>query len=292
MEDLKDEFYVVSFDMKSYGQSSKQKSLKMWPAEHDIGGNFSAHMLADEVVTAIDKIGISEFHLVTIDMSSYCLYRIPVQYPERVLSYVKEPKQTAKFMDRMRDTILRSLYQRHEKSLTNPRAYQTISNEEIERILHEFSYPDGNPIAWENMPIYEFSYPDGNPIAWVEYANFLESPFKDSLRCYPQYKCPVYVLQGANDPGQPPYYFDGTVETIIEDDNFWPWSDFFPYGPVQKTRPVKNGKKAEDFFPNAPVALYESVAEAGHFLPVEKPKYTSDSLRLFFKGQKESCFAT
>jgi pimeloyl-ACP methyl ester carboxylesterase len=61
-------YYAIAFDLKGEGQTSKPLSVVLYPEFSELGGNYSFSFAGDEIVGALDAIGVDKFHLVSHDL--------------------------------------------------------------------------------------------------------------------------------------------------------------------------------------------------------------------------------
>jgi len=290
MLNLSNEYFVTGWDIKGMGQSSKPYSNKIWPELNELGGDYSPEVSTDEIMTALHQIGVDRVTIVTLDMSSWIFATTAGNWSDRIRSYIKcqstvavhderhvpqfkrfqyFPKLTLDYLDARRDLLVLSLLDNPEGALTNSRVVQQLDNTTLERVLHDFSYP-------------------GCLRGWVSYINSLplgRQQMLNQVEAYKTYNFPTFILQGAGDPAQPPYYFDGTYELFISW-GIWPYVSSFPWGYYSEVIPVEPDLQADKHCTKYfPMAVYESIPDAGHFFPHEKPEHVSTSIRQFLKGE-------
>lgn len=70
LESLAERYYLVAFDLKGCGQSSMNYPQALFPEVKDPSGDYTLTLQADEIATALDKLGIKRFNLVTLDLGS------------------------------------------------------------------------------------------------------------------------------------------------------------------------------------------------------------------------------
>src|SRR5262249_25765032 len=82
-------YHLVSFDLKGTGQSSMNYPQRLFPEVNDPGGDYSLEMQAEELVTALDTLGVQRFTLVTLDLGTIIGDILAGQYPERIRRYMR-----------------------------------------------------------------------------------------------------------------------------------------------------------------------------------------------------------
>src|SRR5262249_2029771 len=76
-------YYLVAFDLKGTGQSSMNYPRRLFPEVNDPGGDYSLDMQAEELVTALDALGVQHFTLVTLDLATIIGDILAGKYPAR-----------------------------------------------------------------------------------------------------------------------------------------------------------------------------------------------------------------
>jgi pimeloyl-ACP methyl ester carboxylesterase len=194
MQALGKQFRVLAFDLKGYGQSDKRE------------GDYSGSAVAAELIQVLDSLGIEKFRLGGHDWGVMIGDHICNRVPDRVEQYVRcclslhaydprnslhhqwnsqNPEAASRLM-RNADAYVRVWFDTSCKPETRP------SEEEIRRIVEEFSYPG----VAEAVPRY----------------------FRDVRRAepvdYSRFTMPVLYVHGEHDPRQPIEYARGMEEHV------------------------------------------------------------------------------
>jgi pimeloyl-ACP methyl ester carboxylesterase len=273
---------------------------RLFPEVNDIGGDYSLEMQAEELVTALDQMGVKHFNLVTLDLGTIIGDILAGKYAERVRGYMRaqqplvghfrssipqgrilRSRRGARLITAILEgapgALLRILYGRTGWPLLDSmkRTKQSMPDEVLKEAEQETSHPFlhgprmGKPgtfaCAWAGL--YQHNR---------DYMRYL----RDNLHAYSRYTFPVLLVQGMHDIAMPPMRFDGSTGMAFKavrsvmlsrpffadgrglEDGYVPWLDLIP----GCTRPLH----AEEFFPNAPHVALKFV-DAGHFIPLEAP---------------------
>jgi len=225
-------YHLVAFDLKGTGQSSMNYPQRLFPEVHDPGGDYALEMQAEELVTALDKLGVQHFNLVTLDLGTIIGDILAGQYPERILRYMRcQQPLVGHFRSSIpQGHILRS--QRGARLLTAllepaPGAllrilYGRTGWPVLDRSMKRTKHP--MPDAALQEAAQEASHPfqrgprTGRPgafaCAWAglyqhnqDYMRYL----RDNLHAYRKYTFPVLLVQGTHDIAMPPSRFDGST---------------------------------------------------------------------------------
>jgi len=225
-------YYLVAFDLKGTGQSSMNYPQRLFPDVNDPGGDYSLDMQAEELVTALDTLGVQHFNLVTLDLGTIIGDILAGKYPERIRRYMRcQQPLVGHFRSSIpQGRILRS--QRGARLLTTileaapgallrilyGRTGWLVLDRAMKRTKH--SMPD----AVLEEAVQEASHPfrrgprTGRPgafaCAWAglyqhnqDYMRYL----LDNLHAYRRYTFPVLLVQGTHDIAMPPSRFDGST---------------------------------------------------------------------------------
>lgn len=195
IEEVSKKFRVIAVDLKGYGQSDKSD------------GDYSAQGVASELIALFDDIGLERFSLVTHDWGSVIGDHIASMIPERIIKYVRmqapllkiEPANHPQFLlfkDQDLAVSIMSQAQVFVTKVYESRTVQKISDEDMERIIFEFSRPG----VAEAIPRYFRDFSMESEV--VKRERFRKMSF------------PVLVLQGENDPAQPLWYFEDIDEVF------------------------------------------------------------------------------
>jgi pimeloyl-ACP methyl ester carboxylesterase len=227
-----DRYHVVAFDLKGTGQSSKNYPRRLFPEVNDPGGDYALEMQAEELIAALDKMGVQQFNLVTLDLGTIIGDILAGRYPERILRYVRcqQPllghfrssipqgrilrkprgaKVLTAMLEAAPDALLRVLYgrtgwpllDRSMKRTKHPMPDSAL-REAVEEASHPFTSglragrPGAFACAWAGL--YQHN---------VDYMRYL----RDNLQAYRNYTFPVLLVQGTHDIAMPPSRFDGST---------------------------------------------------------------------------------
>jgi pimeloyl-ACP methyl ester carboxylesterase len=225
-------YHLVAFDLKGAGQSSMNYPQRLFPEVHDPGGDYALEMQAEELVTALDKLGVRRFNLVTLDLGTIIGDILAGQHPERILRYMRcqQPlvghfassipqgrilrnqrgaRLFTALMEAAPDALLRILYGRTGWPLLDRSMRRTkhpMPDAALREALQEASRPfprgprAGRPgtfaCAWGGL--YQHNQ---------DYMRYL----RDNLHAYRKYTFPVLLVQGTHDIAMPPSRFDGST---------------------------------------------------------------------------------
>ena len=296
-----DRYYLVAFDLKGTGQSSMSYPQRLFPEVNDAGGDYSLEMQADELVTALDQMGVKHFNLVTVDLGTIIGDILAGKYSDRIRRYMRAQQPLVghfrssipqgrilrsrpgargltAILEGAPGALLRILYGRTGWPALDGfrRTKQSMSDEALQEAEQEASR------AFSHGP--RTGKPGTFACAWAglyqhnrDYMRYL----RDNLQAYSRYTFPVLLVQGTHDIAMPPMRFDGSTGMAFKEvrsamlsrpffadgrgleDGYVPWAGLIP----GCNRPLR----AEEFFPNAPYVALEFI-DAGHFVPIEAPE--------------------
>jgi len=86
---LAERYYVVAFDLKGAGESSMNYPQGLFPDVNERGGDYTLEMQADELATALEKMSVPRFNLVTLDLGTIVGDLLAGRYPKRVIRYMR-----------------------------------------------------------------------------------------------------------------------------------------------------------------------------------------------------------
>ena len=225
-------YYLVAFDLKGTGQSSMNYPQRLFPEVHDAGGDYSLDMQAEELVTALDQLGVQHFNLVTLDLGTIIGDILAGKYPERIRRYMRcqqplvghfrasipqgrilRSRRGARILtailEAAPDALLRVLYGRTgwpvlDRSMK--RTKHPMPDEALHEAVQEASH------AFRQGP--RTGRPGVFACAWAglyqhnrDYMRYL----RDNLQAYRRYTFPVLLVQGTHDIAMPPTRFDGST---------------------------------------------------------------------------------
>jgi pimeloyl-ACP methyl ester carboxylesterase len=225
-------YHLVAFDLKGTGQSSMNYPERLFPEVHDPGGDYALEMQAEELVTALDQLGVQHFNLVTLDLGTIIGDILAGQYPERILRYMRCQQP---LVGHFRSSIPQGRLLRSRRGARLLTAVLEAAPGALLRILYgRTGWPvldrsmkrtkDPMPDAALQEAEQEASHPfrkgprTGRPgafaCAWAglyqhnrDYMRYL----RDNLHAYRRYAFPVLLVQGKHDIAMPPNRFDGST---------------------------------------------------------------------------------
>lgn len=307
LEALAQSYHVIAFDLKGCGQSSMNYPQKLFPQLNDLGGDYTLSFQGDEIVTALDKLGIKRFNLVTLDLGTIIADLLAGKYSDRIIRYIRcqQPlvghfrsaipqgqflrrKVIARWftslMEADASSLLRVLYGRTGWSWLDQqmkRSKSSLSDSVLESAITEVSYPfedgprKGKPgtfaCAWAGL--YQYNQ---------DYQQFIEN----NLQAYQKYTFPLFLFQGIHDLAMPPERFDGSTGMAFKSIRTGNGSEKLLSRPFDRQgRGLGEGYKpwgefipncdrplqVEEFFPNSPSVKLQFF-NTGHFIPVEAPE--------------------
>ncbi len=227
LEALSDAYHVIALDLKGYGQSDKAD------------GNYAIDHVAEEILALLEEIGLEQWNLVTHDWGSLIGDFLAGRHPERVLQYVRMEAPLAAFdaSNHPQFTLFRDQdYARHlfanaeafVRFVYQERTVQAVPETDLQHIIEEFSRPG----VAEAVPRY--------------FRDMSEPVLRERAALYAHMHFPVLLLQGALDPAQPRWYFEGAVS----------------------------------LFPRAELHF---IPDAGHFIELERPEVVTEEIRAFLR---------
>lgn len=179
----------VAFDLKGYGQSSKTE------------GDYRHEAAAEELVAALDRIGIGRFNLIANDRGSVQGDFIAANHPDRVLRYARGEQHLHHFHPALapqapmfRDSPFTGLMADRTRFVVM--IYTWISrielpDDEMRRVIQEFSYPDIDKAVPRYFNTSTFR------MEWIA----------RRTRLLDRWKCPVMVIQSHDGLVQPREYY-------------------------------------------------------------------------------------
>jgi pimeloyl-ACP methyl ester carboxylesterase len=299
-------YHMVAFDLKGSGQSSMNYLQRLFPEVNDAGGDYSLEMQADELVTALDQLGIQHFNLVTLDLGTIIGDILAGKYPERVRRYMRcqQPlvghfrasipqgrilrsqrgaRLLTAILEGARGALLRILYGRTGWPVLDSmkRTKQPMPDEALRDAMQETSH------VFRNGP--RTGKPGVFACAWAglyqhnrDYMRYL----RDNLHACSLYSSQYFSCRGHTTL---PCRARGSTGRQVWlsrryglsccrglGDGYVPWGDLIP----GCTRPLH----AKEFFPNAPYVALEFV-DAGHFVPLEASETFNRLLEQFLTSR-------
>ncbi|MEU1405666.1 alpha/beta hydrolase [Streptomyces sp. NPDC005728] len=215
LEALGKEYRCLAIDLKGYGQSSKGT------------GDFRQEGVAIQLQALLDQLHVDRFSLITHDRGTPVGDHLVARMGERVIRYGRGQQHLWHLHPDLHPQQDLFIAADAPSLLADARrfvvmAYSMLSEREVKvsdlvRTVQEFSY-DGISTA---VPRYFNS------------SSFRQEWIDRRTRLIPQWKCPVLLLQGADDPVQPrEFYTDpeaiaqlpqGSGVHLFDSGHFWPF---------------------------------------------------------------------
>lgn len=251
-------YHLVAFDLKGTGQSSMNYPQRLFPEVNDTGGDYALEMQAEELVTALDKMGVQHFNLVTLDLGTIIGDILAGKYPERIRRYMRcqqplvghfrsaipqgrilRSQRGARLLTAILEAapgaLLRILYGRTgwpvlDRSMK--RTKHPMVDEALQEAVQEASHP------FQRGP--RTGRPGAFACAWAglyqhnqDYMRYL----RDNLHAYSRYTFPVLLVQGTHDIAMPPTRFDGSTGMAFKAVRTPFWARASAAQPVVLSRP-------------------------------------------------------
>jgi pimeloyl-ACP methyl ester carboxylesterase len=195
INDLADDFHILSIDLKGYGQSEKAS------------GDYRHLGVADQLVGLLDLLGIEQTDFVTHDRGAPIVDYLASRHPQRIRKYVRGEQQ---FWHWHPDVSPQ------EKWFTNLDHNPFANPAELVSNLHAILAT--RPIAEQDAlrTVREASHPG---IKWAVPRYFQSTTIRKEwidrrLNLIKTWQCPILVLQGHDDPFQPYEYFEEIEKCI------------------------------------------------------------------------------
>ena len=226
------DYHLLAFDLKGTGQSSMPYPHGLFPEMHEPGGDYTLTMQAEEIVTALEQLGVRRFTLVTLDLGTIIGDILAGHYTERIQRYLRcqqplvghfrasipqgrllRSPRGARCLTAMLEAapgaLLRVLYGRTgwpALDRTMKRTKHPMPEALLAEAVREASY------AFQHGP--RTGRPGAFVCAWAglyqhnrDYMRYL----LDNLHAYRRYTFPVHLVQGVHDIAMPPTRFDGST---------------------------------------------------------------------------------
>lgn len=230
-------YHLLAFDLKGCGQSTMAYPHGLFPGVDDLGGDYSLATQADELVAALETLGVRSFTLVSLDLGTIIGDILAGRYPERIQRYCRgqQPlvghfrtsipqgrllrsrrgaRSLSAMLEAAPEALLRLLYGRTgwpalDRSMK--RSKQVMPEAVLAEAVREAAYPfthgprAGRPgtfaCAWAGL--YQHNR---------DYLRYL----RDNLEAYRRYTFPVLLVQGTHDLAMPPSRFDGSTGMALK----------------------------------------------------------------------------
>ncbi|PJE14077.1 alpha/beta fold hydrolase [Mycobacterium sp.] len=211
------DYRCVAFDLKGYGQSSTAE------------GDYRHEAAAEQLVAALDRIGVDRFNLVTHDRGSVQGDFIAAGHPDRVLRYGRGEQHLYHFHPALapqaaafRDSPFTGLMADRTRFVVLVYTWIghiDLPDDEMRRVIQEFSYPDID----KSVPRY------------FNTATFRTEWIARRTRLLERWTCPVMVIQSHEGTVQPrEYYVDArdyipnaadVLVRFVDAGHFWTLED-------------------------------------------------------------------
>jgi pimeloyl-ACP methyl ester carboxylesterase len=229
---LAEHYHVVAFDLKGAGESSMNYPQGLFPGVNERGGDYTLEMQADELATALEKMGVARFNLVTLDLGTIVGDLLAGRYPKKVIRYIRCQQP---LVGHFRSSVPQGQILRKPRSARLFTAMLEASPGALLRILYgrtgwarldrgmrrtKEPMPEKTLREAEQQVFYPFSHGPrtGRPgvfaCAWAglyqhnrDYLAYLRA----NVDAYKNYTFPVLLVQGIHDIAMPPNRFDGTT---------------------------------------------------------------------------------
>lgn len=189
-------YRCIGIDLKGYGQSEKAP------------GDYRHEAAAEQLVLALEAMGVDRFNLVTHDRGTVQGDYIAANHPDRVLRYGRGEQHLYHFHPRLAPqgpmfaeaprTGIMDAPQRFVVWLYTWISSIGISDDEMRRVIQEFSYEDCHRAA----PRYFNS------------STFRQEWIDRRGRLLKAWTCPVMILQGYESKTQPREFYEKAREYI------------------------------------------------------------------------------
>lgn len=234
MAAVSDRHRCIAIDLKGYGQSDKRT------------GDYRQEGVAEQLLALLDTIGVDRFSVITHDRGTPPADHLVAKVPDRVVRYGRGQQHL---------WHLHPALHPQEPMFTAPTAPFVLQDARTTTIV-AYTALGAKPVDDELLvrTIAEFSYPGINTAVprYFHSSSFRQEWAERRTRLIPAWRCPVLLLQGKDDPGQPyEFYRDPDVLAML---------------------PPGSGLHLLD---------------AGHFWPFEAPQEAAETIRDFLAGDVE-----
>ncbi|MDV3129952.1 alpha/beta hydrolase [Mycobacterium sp. 21AC1] len=213
IEALGDTHHCIAVDLKGYGQSDKRT------------GDYRQSGVATQLIALFDELGLGEFSLITHDRGTPPADHIVATLGDRVTRYGRGQQHL---------WHLNPMLHPQEAMFTSPAAHQILSDA-AGFVSTAYALLTEREVAIDDLrrTVQEFSYP-GIAAAVPRYFNsssFRQEWIDRRHSLIDQWRCPVMLLQGADDPLQPREFYvdpdvlrrlpDGSGVHLFDAGHFW-----------------------------------------------------------------------
>ncbi|MCX0275209.1 alpha/beta hydrolase [Nocardia zapadnayensis] len=196
MASLSGSHRCIGIDLKGYGQSEKAP------------GDYRHEAAAEQLVRALDAMGVDRFNLVTHDRGTVQGDYIAANHPDRVLRYGRGEQHLHHFHPELAPQGPMFAEAPSTGLMDDPRRFVVslyawvgkirIADAEMRRVIQEFSYKD----CHRATPRYFNS------------ATFRQEWIDRRTRLLPAWTCPVLIMQGYDSKTQPREFYEAAREYI------------------------------------------------------------------------------
>ncbi|GAB3561594.1 alpha/beta fold hydrolase [Amycolatopsis endophytica] len=215
MAAISDRYRCIAVDLKGYGQSGKRT------------GDYRQEGVADQLIALLDTIGVDRFSLVTHDRGTPPADHLVAKVPDRVVRYGRGQQHL---------WHLHPTLHPQELMFTAPTAPFVLEDARTTTIV-AYTALGAKPVDDELLvrTIAEFSYPGINTAVprYFNSSSFRQEWVERRTRLMPAWRCPVLLLQGRDDPGQPYEFYrdpavlamlpEGSGLHLLDAGHFWPF---------------------------------------------------------------------
>ena len=186
----------IAVDLKGYGQSEKS------------AGDYRHQAAAEQLVAALDVIGLERFNLVTHDRGTVQGDYIAADHADRVLRYGRGEQHLHHFHPALAP----------QGELFAEAPWSGLMNDPVDFTVFVYTWIAKHDIPEDQMRrvIQEFSYP-GITHAVPRYFNsstFRQEWIERRQRLIPAWTCPVMILEGYESKTQPREFYERSREYI------------------------------------------------------------------------------
>jgi len=196
MAALAGEYRCLAFDLKGYGQSEKSP------------GDYRHQAAAEQLVGALDLIGVDQFNLITHDRGAVQGDYIAADHAERVLRYARGEQHLHHFHP--------DLAPQGRQFAEAP--WSGLMNDPTEFVTFVYTWVATHELPEQEMcrVIQEFSYPDVNHAVprYFNSSTFRQEWIERRQRLIAAWTCPVMIIEGHDSKTQPREFYEHSRDYI------------------------------------------------------------------------------
>ncbi|MGV9800801.1 alpha/beta fold hydrolase [Mycobacterium sp. NPDC003449] len=214
MAALAGEYRCIAFDLKGYGQSEKSP------------GDYRHEAAGEQLLAALDVIGIDRFNVVTHDRGTCQADFIAANHPDRVLRYGRGEQHLYHFHP--------SLAPQGQLFADSP--FSGMMLDKTHFVVWAYTWLTMRPVSDADMRriIQEYSFEDIEKAVprYFNSSTFRQEWIERRNRLLDSWKCPVMVMQGYDSKTQPREFYEQARDYIpnapevlvryIDAGHFWP----------------------------------------------------------------------